>query len=414
MQPAFAEAARAARESYGRLVALLAAKNGGDIAAAEDHLAAAFASALATWPERGVPANPEAWLLTSARNAQRDQWRSAAARTQVPLDEEAVEAMWTIQTDPDTLPDQRLALLLACAHPAIDEAVHTPLMLQTVLGLQADTIARAFALPAATLAQRLVRAKRKIKDAGIRLVLPGRSELPARLLPVLEAVWGAFAIGWDAADELTGADDDLEDEARYLADLLVHLLPTEPEVLGLAACITLASARRAARVTPNGRYVPLEEQDPAAWDHARIERAERLLLRARGLGAVGRFQLEAAIQSAHVARRHSGRTDWQALALLHEGLVRIAPSLGAAVARAVALGHAQGAAAGLAALQQVPAAEQQGFLPAWAARAHLLERLGRHEECAQALQRAQALARSERVRSELERRLAAALARSSG
>jgi predicted RNA polymerase sigma factor len=436
-----AQAARAARESYGRLLALLASRSG-DLAGAEDALAEAFAQALTTWPERGVPSNPEAWLLTVARHRQRDTWRSAASRLEVPLndDDGATERNFegddmgvvpfnhpasnaaAFQVDPDNIPDQRLKLLFVCAHPAIDETLRAPLMLQVVLGLDAQTIARAFLMPTATLAQRLVRAKRKIKDAVIPFAIPSRSDMPGRLEAVLEAIYGAFAIGWDVhsegqtthnPDNPDNPDSDLADEARFLADLLVQLNPDHAEVLGLAACIALASARRAARFSAAGQYVPLDEQDCGRWDPRLIGWGERLLQRARGQGSIGRFQLEAAIQSVHNHRAHSGVTDWQALALLYEGLMQTAPSVGAAVARAVAVGNAQTPDAGLAALDQIEPALREQFQPAWAARAHLCAAAGRPGDALAAVDRALALTVATRVRAYLtgqRRRWAAASA----
>jgi predicted RNA polymerase sigma factor len=409
--PGAARAARAARESYGRLLALVASRSG-DLAGAEDALADAFRMALETWPERGIPDNPEAWLLTCARNRQTDVWRSAAARTSVPLDLDEIETALVAEIDPDAIPDDRMKLLFVCAHPAVDAALRAPLMLQTVLGVDADAIARAFLVPGTAMAQRLVRVKRKIKDAVIPFALPGRPDMAERLEAVLEAIYCAFAIGWDVAAESVRAedDDDLADEARFLADLLARLMPDEAEVLGLAACISLASARRPARVSADGHYVPLDAQDCAQWDTRQIAWGEHLLRRARNTGAIGRFQLEAAIQSVHIDRARTGATDWSSLALLYEGLVRMAPGIGTAVGRAIAVGHSQSPAQGLAALDQIEASVRESFQPAWAARAELLAMAGRPREAIDALDQAIARSAGPRVIADLQRRRTALVA----
>lgn len=410
---AAAAADRVARESYGRLLALLAARIG-DLAAAEDALAEAFRAALTNWPERGVPDNPAAWLFTAARNEHLDRLRSAGERTRLELEPEQWESLLSSDgieaatLHDDALPDRRLALMLACAHPAVAEEVHAPLMLQTVLGLEAEAIARAFALPQATLAQRLVRAKRKIKEAGIRFVVPGRDALPTRMAAVLEAVYAAFTVGWDVAGETAEpSEDDLADEARFLATLLTRLVPDDPEVLGLAALITLAAARRGARLGDDGHYAPLLQQDVARWDRALIAQGEAWLLAAHRMQRIGRFQLEAAIHSAHLDRARTGHVDWPAIALLYEALLRLAPSLGASVGRALAVSQTQGAANGLAALEQLDTATAERFQPYWAARAELLARLGRPTEARHALVHAIALAPSATTAAWLRGRLQA-------
>jgi RNA polymerase sigma-70 factor, ECF subfamily len=397
---ALAAAERAARTSYGRLVALLAARSG-DLALAEDALAAAFEQALTTWPGRGVPGNPEGWLLTVARNRQRDVWRSPAYRSSAPLDAVPEAGMAQLEDiDPDALPDRRLALLFVCAHPAIDPAARTPLMLQTVLGFDAARIATAFAVPAATLSQRLVRAKRRIRDARIPFVVPGREALPERLPAVLEAVYGCYTL----------ERGDLAGEAQYLAVTLAALLEHEPEAWALAALITLSSARAAGRRP--GRYVPLDEQDPAGWDAALIAEGEAYLRRsdAGPPGAPvppvppGRFRLEAAIQAVHCDRARSGVTDWAALRTLYRALVRVAPSLGAEVALAAVVGRLDGATAGLAALDAMPARAVEQFQPYWAARAHLLAGADRSDEARGAYGRALALTDDKAVRAYLTAR----------
>ncbi|MFC7403776.1 RNA polymerase sigma factor [Georgenia alba] len=386
-EPAFAAAAVAARDGYGRLLALLAAADG-DLAAAEDALGDALERALLTWPERGVPANPEAWLLTVARNRQRDRWKSAEARHTEALDVAGLERTRAVavldDVDPDAVPDKRLELMLVCAHPAISRAVRTPLMLNTVLGFTAAQIAGAFSVPTATMATRLVRAKRRIKEVRLPFRIPDRSHLPDRMTALLEAVYGAYAIEWSTA---SSDPRPLPPEALQLAEILAALVPEDPEVRGLAALVLLSAARAPARRDDGGGFVPLDRQDPRRWDATLIERAHAHLRAAHARGSVGRFQLEAAIQAVHCARRPGDRTDWAALKPLHEGLHRLAPSQGSAVALAAVVGETDGPAAGLALLDEA-AEETRRFQPAWATRAHLLARLGRREDAVAAYEKA--------------------------
>jgi RNA polymerase sigma-70 factor (ECF subfamily) len=296
-------------------------------------------------------------------------------------------------------PDERLALLFVCAHPAIDEGMRTPLMLQTVLGLDAARIAAAFVVPAGTMGQRLVRVKTKIRDAGIRFEVPDAPELPARLGPVLDAIYAAYGSGWE---DVAGAEtrrEGLAEEAIWLGRLVTRLLPDEPEAWGLLALMLHCEARRAARRDAAGGYVPLGSQNVDRWAWPMIEEAERTLLVAARSGVPGRFQLEAAIQSAHAQRGHTGRTDWDAIALLYEGLVRLAPTVGAWVGHAAALAEARGAGAALAALDALPPAAIAGYQPYWALRAHLLAVLDRPDEAAQAYTRAIDLSADEAARA---------------
>jgi len=390
------------RDSYGRLLAVLAAPTR-DIAAAEDALADAFERALVRWPGDGIPANPEGWLLTVARNRLRDLWKSSGYRMTESLTESDC-ASTSLDDDMPAIPDRRLELMLVCAHPAIAPNIRTPLMLQSVLGVEAAAIATAFAVEPATMAQRLVRAKKRIRDAGIPFALPERDDLAERLPSVLEAVYGAYAIDWQLAPQ--GAPiESLSAEALHLALVLAELLPDEPEVLGLAALVCLSEARRPARRTADGGFIPLDGQDTRRWDSVLISRGEVLLRRAHDHRRPGRFQYEAAIQSAHCTRATQGRVDMTALRKLHRALLRVAPSLGAAVASAAVDGEIDGADAGLRALDAIDDPAVERFQPAWTTRAHLLAEAGRVTEAAGAYRRAIELTADSGVAEYLLRRL---------
>lgn len=396
-----------ARRSYGRLVALLAARTR-DVAAAEDALADAFAAALADWPEHGVPASPEAWLLTVARRKWIDTTRrrrsAEGAADQLRLLAEESEAAAAGGTE---LGDERLALVFACAHPAIDPAIRAPLILQTILGLDAAAIGSAFLVSPATMAQRLVRAKRKIREAGVPFRVPEGAELAPRLDAVLEAVYAAFAEGWS---DPSGADPrrrTLGEEAIWLGRLVVSLLPGEAEALGLLSLMLHAGARREARRDAQGEYVPLAEQNPAEWDAKAIEEAEALLSRANALPGTGRYQLEAAVQSAHAVRRFTGRSDWAAIERLYDALLALTGSPVVALNRAVAVAENRGAAAGLEVLDALADDRRlAGYQPYWAARADLLARAGDATEADAAYGRAIGLESDAAVRRFLERRRA--------
>jgi RNA polymerase sigma-70 factor (ECF subfamily) len=388
---------RVARESYGRLVAYLSSHTR-DVASAEDALSNALVSALSAWPRDGVPQNPEAWLLTAARRSFIDQVR----HQRVVLESEPTLLLLTKgpqEAEMSTeFPDERLKLLFVCAHPAIDPAMHTPLMLQTVLGLDAARIAQAFLTSPTTMGQRLVRAKTKIRDGGIQFEVPQERELPLRLDAVLEAIYAAFGIGWD---DMAGVDQrgrDLAQEAIWLARVLLDLMPSEAEVRGLLGLMLHCEARRPARRGADGRYVPLSKQDSRQWLLPLIEEWERHLAEASRLGSPGRFQLEAAIQSVHAERAHSGRTEWAAIVGFYEQLLRVSPTFGTRIGYAAAVAEANGAEAGLAALDSIDSKSVADYQPYWAVRAHLLQRLGKTPESLEAFDRAIGLAEDPAVR----------------
>jgi predicted RNA polymerase sigma factor len=387
-----------ARQSYGRLVALLASRTR-DVAAAEDALADALMSALTTWPRDGVPRNPQAWLITAARNRLLDQARHRQVRDHsVPTLELMMSDLYET-ADPDALPDERLKLLLVCAHPAIDPDMHTPLMLQTVLGLDAAAIARAFLVSPKAMSQRLVRAKNKIRQARIAFEIPAADQIPKRLEAVLEAIYAAYGSSWEDAAGTDRRAVGLAEEAIWLARVLRDQVPEEPEVHGLLALMLHCEARRPARRSAEGEFVPLSEQDPRSWLAPLIDEAERELVAAARNARLGRFQIEAAIQSVHAERAHSGRTDWQAIARFYDQLVQVAPSLGAAVARAAAHAEAVGPQAGLDLLEEVEAARVTSYQPYWAVRAHLLGELQRTGEAREAFDRAIGLSEDDAVRT---------------
>lgn len=389
-----------ARDSYGRLVAYLAARSG-DVAGAEDALSDAFGAALQRWPVDGVPQKPEAWLLHAARNRLIDAARHAQVRKKSePLLQLAGEAE-DLATMHPTFPDERLKLLFVCAHPAIDLAVRTPLMLQAVLGLDAARIASAFLVSPAAMEQRLVRAKTKIREAGIPFRVPEPPEWDERVSFVLDAIYSAYTTGWESVTDPGSTQRALAGEAIAIGRTLVSLMSGEPEARGLLALMLHCEARAAARHGPKGEFVPLDRQDAARWSRPMIAEAETHLRAASASPRLGRYQLEAAIQSIHAHRAVSGTIDWPEIALLYEGLVRLAPTVGAQVGRAVALVEAGEVTAGLAALEAIPASRRADYQPWWAAHAHVLRKLGRAAEARESFGRAASLTDDPALRNHL-------------
>ncbi|MCU1313833.1 MAG: sigma-70 region 2 family protein [Acidobacteriaceae bacterium] len=401
-----------ARRSYGKLVAFVSARTH-NVSAAEDALADAFLAALTEWPRTGCPANPEAWLLTVARrrgiDAARRERVAEAADRELQLLYEGLEAAAAAQPE---IPDRRLGLIFGCTHPAIDPGVRSALILQVVMGLDAKTIASAFLTSPAAMGKRLVRAKDKIRQAGIPFSVPGREELASRLESVLEAIYAAFTEGWTDPTGMEVVRRDLTSEAIFLARLLAELLPQEPEALGLLALMLHADARRRARRDPQGEYIPLAQQDRSLWDEERIAEAEALLHRAGAMGRIGRYQLEAAVQSAHITRYRTGKTNWAEIVALYDALLMLSGSPVVAINRALAIAERDGARAGLAALPQQAADGEQGdprlssYQPYWATRADLLGRTGAFEEAHRCYQIAIGLERDPAVRRFLQARQA--------
>lgn len=366
----------AARTSYGRLLAYLA-RAWRDVSAAEDALAEAFAQALDVWPKKGVPSNPDAWLMVAARNRLRDGARAGKTREHI-----ASSLLVLAPTETEDLPviaDKRLELMFVCGHPAIDAAARTPLMLQTVLGLTAERIASSFLVSPDTMGRRLSRAKARIRQTGITFEVPGEDELGERMANVLEAIYAAYGQGWDRL----GSDDQsrkgLTEEAIWLARVLVELRPDDAEALGLLALMLFCESRSAARRV-DGRYVPLAEQDTALWNLPMAREAEEKLRTAGGIKQPGRFQLEAAIQSVLVLSRLTGADMRLPTWTLHGLLVQQAPTIGNLVGLAAAAAEVHGPETGLNELAQLPEAVTDDYQPFWALKAQLLQRLGADQD----------------------------------
>ncbi len=392
---------RIARESYGRLVALLVMRTR-DVASAEDLLAEAFAAALEQWPAQGVPINPDGWLVTVAKRRHVDLLRKGQVRLNGEFHLQMLAAQVEDAHLSEELPDRRLALMFACAHPLIERGARAPLILQAVLGITAKAIASAFLVSPGSMHQRLVRAKAHIKESGIPFSVPDQNEMPERLNAVLEALYAAYSTGWDDAQDAS----ELAPEAIWLSSLIAAMLPEEPEAKALLATMLYTQARRSARRDVRGCYVPIDLQDVALWDRSQIHDAEKLLHACNRSGPTGRYQLEAAIQSAHIARRLSGANCWPAIVSLYDHLVSLTNSPVAVLNRAAALAEVAGPEVALAELRAIATDKRiLGYQPYWATLGHLNLRAGNMETACEALRVAIGLSTDDAVRQYLRQRL---------
>jgi len=394
-----------ARDSYGRLIAYVASR-AGDVAGAEDALSDAFAAALERWPTDGVPQKPEAWLLRVARNrmidvTRRRQVRENYEKSFLQLADEAEELAATNEH----FPDERLKLLFVCAHPAIDPAARTPLMLQTVLGIDAARIASAFLVSPAAMSQRLVRAKNKIRDAAIPFRVPEPPELEERVWFVLDGIYSAYTTGWESLTEVGSTHHALAADAIAIGRTLVQLMPSEPEARGLLALMLHCEARSAARYASNGEFVPLDQQDSALWSRPMMDEAENHLRSAAAFKRMGRYQLEAAIQSIHANRAVSGSSTGRRSRCSMKVWRKSRPESDPLVGRAVAIAQAGNPAEGFAALEEIPASRVATYQPYWAARGHLLKMLNKKSEAQEAFTRAASLTDDPALRDYLFKRV---------
>jgi RNA polymerase sigma-70 factor (ECF subfamily) len=396
------------REERGRLLAALV-RQFGDLDLAEEVASDAVAAALERWPVDGVPGRPGAWLLTTARRKAVDRLRrdkAYAARIAVLQAEAERDGPAAEPAADGDVPDERLRLFFTCCHPALPLDAQVALTLRCLAGLSTPEVARSFLVPAATMAQRIVRAKRKIKGARIPFRVPESDELPVRLPGVLRVVYAIFTEGYAASAGLELVRADLADEAIRLARILHRLLPREREVAGLLALMLLVDARREARTGPDGQLVLLSEQDRSRWDRGSIEEGRHLVVTALRGGRPGPYALQAAIAAVHDEAADLATTDWPQVVALYDVLADVAPSPVVELNRAVAVAMRDGPAAGLELLDPLAADERlRGYHLLPAARADLLRRLGRRAEAAAAYEEALELVGNEAERAYLARRL---------
>jgi RNA polymerase sigma-70 factor (ECF subfamily) len=396
------EIERVFREEHGRAVAVLA-RRFGDIDVAEEAVQDAFAEAVRRWPSAGLPPSPAGWIITTARNRAIDRLRREALRE----DKHAQAALSRVEDEPieeGPVRDDRLRLIFTCCHPALAVPAQVALTLRLLGGLTTTDIAHAFLVPEPTMAQRLVRAKGKIRDAGIPYRVPAEADLPERIGGVLAVVYLIFNEGYSASSGDRLVREDLCTEAIRLGRLLAELMPDEPEVTGLLALMLLISARRASRTTPEGDLVRLAEQDRSLWDRALIEEGQALVRRCLLLDRPGPYQIQAAINAVHSDAPSVGDTDWGQIVALYDQLMAIAPTPVAALNRAVAVAEVDGPEAALALADEL---DLGGYHLFHAIRADLLRRLGREAEAAAAYEAAIALTENAAERAFLQRNLRA-------